>query len=86
MNLQDAFINHIRTNNIEVEITCTNGDPISGTIRGFDPNVIVLDVYDTEEERPREAIIYKAQIVHIVPDQPIDLFNGSTGSEEAEPQ
>ncbi|MFV0399540.1 MAG: RNA chaperone Hfq [Oscillospiraceae bacterium] len=82
MNLQDAFINHIRTNNIEVEITCANGDEYKGTIRGFDPNVIVLDVYDTEDESPREAILYKSQIVSIVPDQPIDIFTAEGKADE----
>lgn len=76
MNLQDAFINQIRTQRMPITISLIDGNSIEGWVRGFDPTVIVLDVDGMQH------IVYKNSIVMITPQEPLDLFNGSFEKDE----
>ncbi|MFV0401018.1 MAG: RNA chaperone Hfq [Oscillospiraceae bacterium] len=78
MNLQDAFINQIRTQRIRVTIDIVGSEPIEGLIRGFDPSVVVVDVGENTN------IIYKHSISVIRPHEPLDLFNNNVREAENE--
>lgn len=69
MNLQDAFVNQIRTQRHTVTIHLLTGETLEGQIRGFDPNIIVLDVEGGQK------IVYKHAISLITPHVTLDLFN-----------
>ena len=42
INLQDAFLNKSRVDNIEITITLINGYQIKGLVKGFDNYTIIM--------------------------------------------
>lgn len=76
MNLQDAFINQIRTQRQTVTVKLLTGEEIVGLVRGFDPVVVVMDVEDGQR------IVYKHAISVITPHEPLDLFSNQERDDE----
>ena len=72
-NLQDTFLTKARRQNVPLTVFLVNGFQMRGTVRGFDPFVVVLDV------EGRQQMIYKHAISTVVPLSAIDLHE----SEEA---
>ncbi|MBQ6914868.1 MAG: RNA chaperone Hfq, partial [Kiritimatiellae bacterium] len=52
-NLQDTFLTKARRQNVPLTVFLVNGFQMRGTVRGFDPFVVVLDV------EGRQQMIYK---------------------------
>ena len=66
-NLQDAFLTLARRENTPLTVFLVNGFQMRGTVRGFDPFVVVLD------SDGKQQMLYKHAISTIVPAQSIDL-------------
>ena len=66
-NLQDTFLTKARRQNVPLTVFLVNGFQMRGTVRGFDPFVVVL------ESEGKQQMIYKHAISTIAPMQNIDL-------------
>ena len=75
-NLQDVFLTKARRQNVPLTVFLVNGFQMRGTVRGFDPFVVVL------ESEGRQQMIYKHAISTIAPVQNIDLREAEAAEEE----
>lgn len=66
-NLQDAFLTLARRQSVPLTVFLVNGFQMRGTVRGFDPFVVILDV------EGRQQMLYKHAISTVVPLGAIDL-------------
>lgn len=76
MNLQDAFLNHVRLGQVPVSIFLSNGHQMKGMITGFDAFIILLESSD----RDKQNLIYKHAISTIMPLTRVD-FRPAQGAE-----
>ncbi|MDW7673658.1 MAG: RNA chaperone Hfq [Bacillota bacterium] len=67
INLQDAFLNLVRKDNISVTIFLVNGFQLKGVVKGFDNFTVILDL----DGKPQ--MIYKHAISTIIPSKPVAL-------------
>ncbi|MDI6631443.1 MAG: RNA chaperone Hfq [Bacillota bacterium] len=65
INLQDAFLNQVRKENIPVTIFLVNGFQLKGTVRGFDNFTVIL------ESEGRQMMVYKHAISTVSPMRPV---------------
>ncbi|MGQ9512443.1 RNA chaperone Hfq [Thermodesulfitimonas sp.] len=75
INLQDAFLNQVRKENIPVTVFLVNGFQLKGVVRGFDSFTVILD------SEGRQMMVYKHAISTISPARPI-----STAPQPQEPR
>ncbi len=75
INLQDAFLNQLRKENIPVTIFLINGFQLKGMVRGFDNFTVIL------ESDGKQMMVYKHAISTVSPVRPVN-----TGSVAAEPR
>ncbi len=68
-NLQDAFLNQVRKDNIPIVVFLINGFQIKGHVKGFDNFIVILDV------EGKQQMVYKHAISTIAPLKNI-VFNG----------
>ncbi len=73
-NLQDAFLNHVRKNKISLTIFLVNGVKLTGVVTWFD-NFCVLLRRDGHSQ-----LVYKHAISTIMPNEPMNLFEGGAQS------
>ncbi len=66
-NIQDAFLGACRRTGVHVTVFLMNGYQMRGTIRAFDPYVVVLMT------EGKQQVIYKHAISTIVPEKPVEL-------------
>ena len=71
-NLQDAFLTRARRHCVPLTVFLVNGFQMRGTLRGFDPFVVIL------ESEGRQQMLYKHAISTIAPAQSIDLRGDET--------
>ncbi|MGB9762735.1 MAG: RNA chaperone Hfq [Minisyncoccia bacterium] len=76
--LQDVFLSQVRKEKVPVTIYLIKGVPLTGTIKGFDNYVIILQTEDNQELE-----IFKSAISTIIPKKPI-IFIQSDKSENKE--
>ncbi|MCL2741475.1 MAG: RNA chaperone Hfq [Oscillospiraceae bacterium] len=67
MNMQDAIINQIRKEHIQVTMYLVNGIQLKGLIKGFDSFTVVL------ESDGKQHMIYKHAISTIIPSKQVRL-------------
>jgi len=67
INLQDAFLNQVRKENVPVTIFLVNGFQLKGSVKGFDNFTVILDVDG------RQQMVYKHAISTIAPLRNINL-------------
>ena len=67
INLQDAFLNQVRKENIPVTIFLVNGFQLKGQVKGFDNFTVILEV-DSKQQ-----MVYKHAISTISPFKNITL-------------
>ncbi|MCL6447203.1 MAG: RNA chaperone Hfq [Armatimonadetes bacterium] len=67
LNLQDAFLNQVRKENLPVTIFLVNGFQLKGIIRGFDNFTVIL------ESDGKQMMVYKHAISTISPVKPVNL-------------
>ena len=65
INLQDAFLNQIRKENIPVTIFLVNGFQLKGMVRGFDNFTVIL------ESDGKQLMVYKHAISTVSPLRPV---------------
>lgn len=61
INLQDIFLNQVRKDREEINITMCDGSKVSGRVKGFDNFTLVL------EDVEKQHLIYKHAISYITP-------------------
>ena len=66
-NLQDAFLNQLRREKINLTVFLVNGFQMHGVIRAYDGFTVVLD------SDGRQQLIYKHAISTIIPPKPVEL-------------
>lgn len=67
INLQDAFLNKARKENLNITLFLINGNELTGVVKGFDNYTIIL------ETKTKQYLIYKHAIATIVPIDSINL-------------
>lgn len=67
INLQDAFLNQLRKENVPVTIFLVNGFQLKGVVKGFDNFTVVLD------SEGKQQMVYKHAISTIIPAKPVNL-------------
>lgn len=68
LNLQDAFLNQVRKENLPVTVFLVNGYQLKGVVKGFDNFTIVM--MDAEG---RQQLVYKHAISTVQPARPINI-------------
>jgi host factor-I protein len=69
INLQDAFLNQVRKENIAVTIYLVNGFQIRGLVKGFDNFTIIVD------SEGKQEMVYKHAVSTIIPARAIQDFS-----------
>lgn len=72
INLQDAFLNQVRKENIPVTIFLVNGFQLKGMVRGFDNFTVIL------ESDGKQLMVYKHAISTISPLKPVSTSFSET--------
>lgn len=67
INLQDAFLNQARKENISVTIYLVNGFQLRGNVTGFDNFTVILDT------NGKQQLVYKHAISTITPMHPVHM-------------
>ena len=70
-NVQDVFLNHIRKNKTPVTVFLVNGVKLQGSITWVDSTSMLLS------RDGHSQLVYKHAISTIMPNQPIEVFEGS---------
>jgi len=78
INLQDAFLNHVRKEKVPVVINLSGGGKVEGLVKGFDSFVILV-------KHEGQHLIYKHAINTIVPERLVELAGHTTPSKAEEP-
>ncbi len=76
-NLQDTFLNAVRKARTPLTIFLVNGVKLQGVVTWFDNFCVLL----RGEGRPPQ-LVYKHAISTIMPNQPVQLFEGDDPEEE----
>lgn len=66
INLQDAFLNQVRKENIPVTIFLVNGFQLKGMVKGFDNFTVIL------ESEGKQMMVYKHAISTVSPMRPVN--------------
>ena len=66
-NLQEGFLNRVRTERVGVTVFLVNGFQMRGTVCAFDNFVVLL------ESDGKQQVIYKHAISTIMPSRNVDL-------------
>lgn len=69
INVQDAFLNHIRKNKTPLTVFLVNGVKLQGTITWFDINTILL------RREGHAQLIYKHAISTLMPHGPVSILD-----------
>lgn len=77
LNLQDAFLNQARKEQIMVKLILMNGYQFKGMVKGFDNYVVILDC------EGKQNVVYKHAISTIVPDRMISILDAAGKDNEA---
>lgn len=63
--LQDIILNQVRREKSVINIKLVNGDNLSGTIRGFDGETLIID------DKQQQTMIYKYNIMYVCTEKPV---------------
>jgi len=66
INLQDAFLNQVRKDNIPVTIFLVNGFQLKGKVQGFDNFTVIM------ESDGKQMMVYKHAISTVSPMKPVN--------------
>jgi len=79
VNLQDAFLNQVRKENILVTVYLVNGYQLKGYIRGFDNFTVML------ENDGRQQLVYKHALSTVMPSRNLNLSQLLSHRQETNP-
>ncbi|MHB8926246.1 MAG: RNA chaperone Hfq [Bacillota bacterium] len=68
INLQDAFLNQVRKDNVPITMYLVNGVQLKGMVKGFDNFTVIL------ESDGKQSLVYKHAVSTITPARPINNF------------
>ena len=68
LNLQDAFLNQVRKENLPVTLYLVNGFQLKGMVKGFDNFTVVLEV------EGKQQMVYKHAISTLMPLKAVNLM------------
>ena len=71
MNVQDAFLNYVRKENIPVVIYLVNGFQIRGLVRGFDNFSVII------ENEGKQQMVYKHAVSTISPATKVSIMGNA---------
>ncbi|KNZ70839.1 RNA chaperone Hfq [Thermincola ferriacetica] len=82
INLQDAFLNQVRKENIPVTIYLVNGFQLKGMVKGFDNFTVILELDG------KQQMVYKHAVSTISPLKPISssYTSATANATAAEPK
>jgi len=79
MNLQDAFLNCVRKDNVGVVLYMLNGNQLRGMVKGFDNFTLVL------ETAGKLQLVYKHAVASILPVKHLgNIFTRQAGNNAKE--
>jgi host factor-I protein len=67
INLQDAFLNQVRKDNIPITMFLVNGFQLKGLVRGFDNFTVIM------ESEGKQMMVYKHAISTISPARAVNM-------------
>lgn len=67
INLQDAFLNQVRKDNIPITMFLVNGFQLKGLVRGFDNFTVIM------ESDGKQMMVYKHAISTISPARTVNM-------------
>lgn len=67
LNLQDAFLNQLRRDNVPLTVFLVNGVQIKGYVRAFDNFTVMI------ESDNRNMLIYKHALSTLAPSMPVNV-------------
>ncbi|SMB95105.1 RNA-binding protein Hfq [Desulfonispora thiosulfatigenes DSM 11270] len=67
-NLQDAFLNQVRKENIQVTFFLINGFQLKGMVKGFDNFTVIIEV------DKKQQMVYKHAISTIIPIKTVNFM------------
>lgn len=70
VNVQDVFLNHVRKNKVPVTVFLVNGVKLQGVVTWFDAATMLL------RRDGHSQLVYKHAISTLMPQGPIQLFDG----------
>ena len=73
VNVQDAFLNHVRKNRVPITIFLVNGVKLQGIVTWFDSNSILL------KREGNVQLVYKHAASTLMPHGPVNLFESHHG-------
>ena len=76
-NVQEIFLNTIRRNKTPVTVFLVNGVKLQGIVTWFDNFSLLL------RRDAHSQLVYKHAVSTIMPGQPVQLFEGDGGDEDA---
>lgn len=76
VNIQDAFLNAARKDNVPITVHLVNGFQIKGNIRSFDQFTVIID------SMGKQQMIYKHAVSTITPAKPVKYNVDSEGEAE----
>lgn len=80
VNIQNAFLNQARKENVPITVHLVNGFQIKGSVKTFDNFTVIV------EGMGKQQLLYKHAISTITPARPVKLsFDGETTEVESEP-
>lgn len=77
VNIQDAFLNAARKENVPITVHLVNGFQIKGNIRSFDQFTVIID------SMGKQQMIYKHAVSTITPAKPVK-YNVEQSEEETD--
>lgn len=77
VNVQDIFLNYVRKNKTPLTAFLINGVKLQGIIAWFDSTTILL------RREGHSQLIYKHAVSTLMPQGPIQLFEGQQPSQES---
>lgn len=79
-NLQDVFLNYLRKNKTPTTVFLVNGVKLQGVVTWFDNFSMLL------RRESHSQLIYKHAISTVMPNEPIQLFEGVETASGHEPE
>jgi host factor-I protein len=80
VNVQDVFLNHVRKNKVAVTVFLVNGVKLQGVVTWFDNATMLL------RRDGHSQLVYKHAISTLMPQGPIQLFEGAAAETHHEEQ
>lgn len=80
VNVQDAFLNHIRKNKTPLTVFLVNGVKLQGNITWFDSNTILL------RREGHAQLIYKHAVSTLMPHGPVSILDYPNNDREGHTQ